>query len=65
MDENLQLLPCPFCGGKAEVERWGTQRQSHITRCTNCGCSLETGETWGFTTWNKRKRVIFDSENKA
>ena len=50
------LLPCPFCGGEAEVERMGTQRQSHIVTCTECGCRLETGETEGFHNqqWNTR-----------
>lgn len=51
---NNELLPCPFCGGKAEIERYGTPRQSTIYNCTECGCRLETGEEWGYTQWNKR-----------
>lgn len=49
------LKPCPFCGHAAEIERQGDRRQSTIYACTSCGCSLETGEEWGFgAQWNKR-----------
>ena len=49
------LLPCPFCGSKAEIERYGDSRKSTIYSCTNCGCSLETGEEWGHgRRWNER-----------
>ncbi len=50
-----ELKPCPFCGNEAEIERYGTRRQSTIYTCTNCGCRLETGEEWGHgDDWNKR-----------
>ena len=39
-----ELLPCPFCGGDAEVERIGTARVSMIVACQNCGCRLESNE---------------------
>ena len=46
---------CPFCGGKAEVERIGTNRQSSIISCSNCGCMLEANETWDTgERWNTR-----------
>jgi hypothetical protein len=51
----MNLEPCPFCGGAAEIERIGDGRQSTIYRCTNCGCTLETGETFSHgATWNRR-----------
>ena len=50
-----KLLPCPFCGGEAEIEREGTGRQSCIVNCTQCGCSLSSGETFNSgSTWNQR-----------
>lgn len=53
--EPVKLDPCPFCGGEAEVERFGTPRQSTIYSCTNCGCRLETGEEFNFgADWNQR-----------
>lgn len=55
MGEVLGLLPCPLCGREAEIERYGDRRKSTIYVCTNCGCSLETGEEWGHgRDWNKR-----------
>jgi predicted RNA-binding Zn-ribbon protein involved in translation (DUF1610 family) len=51
----ITLLPCPFCGGEAEIERYGTGRYSTIYRCTECSCSLETGETFHHgRDWNRR-----------
>lgn len=59
-EEKVNLKPCPFCGGEAEIERSGTPRVSTIYACTNCGCRLETGETFNHGgLWNDR----FD-ENK-
>ena len=51
----IKLLPCPFCGGNAEIEQEGTGRQSCIVRCTNCGCSLESSESFNSgSSWNTR-----------
>ena len=56
--DELVLLPCPFCGGKAEMERVGTPRQSTVYRCTECSCSIETGEEWGYGyRWNTRDEL--------
>lgn len=53
-----QLKPCPFCGGEAKVERMGTARASMIYVCDECGCTLETGETWlnSNCRWNTRHK---------
>lgn len=54
--EEPKLLPCPFCGSEAEIERRGSARQSTIYRCTNCSCSLETGEVFNIgDRWNMRE----------
>lgn len=51
----MELLPCPFCGGKAEIERTGTRRFSTLYSCEDCGCSLETGEEFNHgQRWNER-----------
>jgi Lar family restriction alleviation protein len=53
--EEVELKPCPFCGGAAEIERYGDVRQSTIYACTECGACLETSETWAHgTRWNTR-----------
>lgn len=50
-----ELLPCPFCGGKASYERMGSARQSCIISCDSCACTLETGEVWSCgQRWNER-----------
>lgn len=55
------LKPCPFCGGEAEVEQQGSARQSHVIACIDCGCRLETGETWNAgSAWNTRKETHND-----
>jgi hypothetical protein len=53
--ERVALLPCPFCGGKAEIEQYGDKRRSTIIACTECACRLENGETFRHgTIWNTR-----------
>jgi hypothetical protein len=53
----VKLSPCPFCGCEAEVSRMGSGRQSMIITCTDCGCTLESGETFlgPHCSWNSRK----------
>ena len=56
------LLPCPFCGGEAEIQRKGSHRASMIVTCTNCGCKVESGDVYGLTTpermeWNRRSKI--------
>ena len=50
------LLPCPFCGGKAEFERMGTSRQSCIVVCDSCGARLESSDEYqrSGSRWNDR-----------
>lgn len=50
-----QLKPCPFCGGTDISFERGTNRRSTIYTCEDCGCNLETAETWQAPTcWNTR-----------
>lgn len=59
-----KLDPCPFCGGEASFERLGTNRQSCIINCENCGCRLETGESGESCgeQWNRRKYALTSHE---
>lgn len=51
----VELKPCPFCGGEAAIERLGDNRRSTIISCVDCGCCLENGETFKHgTLWNTR-----------
>ena len=53
---DLNLLPCPFCGGEAEYERIGTLRYSTIVVCTDCGARHESGDAGEIAgvSWNNR-----------
>lgn len=56
-EQEIDLVDCPFCGGKAEIKRRGNAKQSMIIGCTNCSCTLESGDVVGLTTnyaWNRR-----------
>lgn len=56
MSETIELLPCPFCGGKPEKKMRGTAfTKSRFVRirCKKCGCELEMGGVrWFFERLN-------------
>ena len=68
MESGLKLLPCPFCGGEAEINQIGnmaTKSRGFEVRCTAWGCStkkrsmvirrsLEDARTWAVERWNAR-----------
>lgn len=55
-----RLLPCPFCGGPAEIEAWhGGQPTKKMVSCVADDCAVApcvTGENLGeaFANWNRR-----------
>jgi len=55
MSKELKL--CPFCGGHASYDRVGTNRQSCIVICEDCGCMVESNETGEYcgNKWNIRQ----------
>ncbi|WP_292231023.1 Lar family restriction alleviation protein [Brevundimonas sp.] len=64
--EKVELKPCPFCAGKAELERFGNTRVSTIYRCEDCGCQLETGEEFNHgRAWNRRTALASGSGDHA
>lgn len=52
MDLLSELLPCPFCGGNAEV----VCKAGYCVQCTRCGASTIncTTEIEAYTKWNIR-----------
>jgi len=54
--DKQELLPCPFCGEEAEVERLGTSRASMVVVCSSCGAKVECGATClSNSIWNTRQ----------
>lgn len=56
MDDNLNLKPCPFCGGAAEVSKTPNM---WIVECNNAGCGSNPDVLAAFkhdaiTAWNRR-----------
>jgi hypothetical protein len=61
------ILPCPFCGGKAEPDTNCTEDLEYCLQCDGCGCSIYFDNREGddyklrvIRAWNRRTDV---SEN--
>lgn len=61
-----KLKPCPFCGGKAELEHSGDRPAFSYIRCTNC-CLKSPGIMISFSkssdeeaiaNWNRRANNV-------
>lgn len=56
----VELKPCPFCGGKAELIRWSIWEGSEITdfvQCTECtadGKHFHDEPDKAIAAWNRR-----------
>jgi len=59
---NKGLLPCPFCGGKAEIG--GDPHGDRDVHCVGCGVSMfDTCLEGAIEAWNKRvKKTEIDSQ---
>lgn len=55
----IELKPCPFCGGKAEVEE--NEGYPEWIYCTSCGAKVR-GKSYGIKdstdAWNRRHTMI-------
>ena len=76
MTSNVKLLPCPFCGGKAELTMKGNVHSTRkcIVKCTACryqrtDAALRYGDDWLHATaiaaWNRRATTARDAEIEA
>ena len=58
MSATDELKPCPFCGGKAKIERYTIKPYA---ACTECGCSMpdrhQTVEQ-AIEAWNRRTTKV-------
>lgn len=58
MSIHVELKPCPFCGGKAEVNHvsLGGYQTGYDVRCPDCGCGTDYAEEKQevITAWNTR-----------
>lgn len=45
MNEELELKPCPFCGGKAEIIMFNAEYGTVTVGCTNEECDITMGES--------------------
>lgn len=58
---NFMLLPCPFCGGEADlvhytVGSWDDPEEIFEVECTRCNASIEAQQTdhEAVEAWNRR-----------
>jgi len=60
--QNDILKPCPFCGGEAQIERWGGHMSMYyyLITCNTCHVCLVTEpsvnavEAEAIEAWNRR-----------
>lgn len=58
----VELLPCPFCDGEAEIYALideGSLYDDCFVKCPNCGCCTRTFKTArsAILMWNNRKPI--------
>jgi Lar family restriction alleviation protein len=55
LEAEEELLPCPFCGGKASVSTTTDVIAMGVVSCNDCNCHIvEATEEAAFAAWNRR-----------
>lgn len=56
LDDVEEIKPCPFCGGKAEIDYLWYNRNYPGVRCNDCGAYVfaYNSEEKAIEKWNKR-----------
>lgn len=56
VDAVVSLLPCPFCGGAAELDPSDDSERHWFVWCTTCGCGTDTSvdPAESVQEWNRR-----------
>lgn len=64
MTSNVELLPCPFCGSPAEIDKGGLGEV--FAACSKCWCHMggawSTTESDAIAAWNRRAIAAKDAE---
>lgn len=65
MENEIELKPCPFCGGKAKLHSKGTPFGGSYIDCLECGVQMGGGnDAEALKQWNNRHEGRCDEANK-
>jgi len=61
-----ELLPCPFCGGKAVLKPYANPKYLYAIKCESCGCwiSYFTGTNQGGANLSKKQEQEYAFKNQ-
>lgn len=61
-----KLLPCPFCGGEAEIIPWWQNRERYHVRCKTAECNYtHNNRADAAAAWNRRAAPSADDEQET
>ena len=59
--KEIELMPCPACGGTDLQVHWSGVYERHFVRCYNCDCHMQGPEAYGraaIDAWNALPRKV-------
>lgn len=59
--KEIELMPCPACGGTDLQVHWNGVYERHFVRCYNCDCHMQGPEAYGraaIDAWNALPRKV-------